>query len=162
MIPFHKRYIGSSILIKEKETMKEMTTITKTMIKIMKDSRNLSRKKNSMIITIITIQAGVMRTMIILMQAQDGIVTTKKRIIIHGEITTIIQIVVGIQKVIIIKEEMTSGIRIKPVIQIITPEVGAPMIQEIITITVVGTLMKIQIQIGIITTIIVVGVPKIK
>ena len=58
---------------------------------------------------------------------------------------------------------MTSGIRIKPVIQIITPEVGAPMIQEIITITVVGTPTKIQIQIGItITTIIVVGVPKIK
>jgi hypothetical protein len=91
-------------------------------------------------------------------------VTTKKRIIIHGEIiTTIIQIVVGIPMVtIIIKAEMISGILIKPVIQIITPEVGAPMIQEIITITVVGTLTKIQIQIGIITTIIVVGVPKIK
>ena len=53
MIPFHKRDIGSSLQIKEKETMKEMTTITKTMIKIMKDSRNLSRKKNSMIITTI-------------------------------------------------------------------------------------------------------------
>jgi hypothetical protein len=165
MTQFHKRDIDSSPRIKGKETMKEMRTITKTMIKIMKDSRNLSRKKNSMIITIITIQAGVMRTMIIIMQAQDGIVTTKKRIIIHGEIiTTIIQIVVGIPMVtIIIKEEMTSGIRIKPVIQIITPEVGAPMIQEIITITVVGTPTKIQIQIGItITTIIVVGVPKIK
>ena len=67
---------------------------------------------------------------------------------------------VGIQKVIIIKEEMISGIRIKPVIQIITPEIGVQMIQEIITITVVGIQMKIQI--GIKAAIIVVGVLKIK
>ena len=57
---------------------------------------------------------------------------------------------------------MTSGIKIKSVIQIITPEVWVQMIQEIITITVVGIQMQIQIQIGIITTIIVVEVPKIK
>jgi hypothetical protein len=53
MIPFHKRDIGSSLQIKEKETMKEITTITKEKIKTMKYSRNLSRKKNSMIITTI-------------------------------------------------------------------------------------------------------------
>ena len=109
------------------------------------------------------IKHGEMITMMIITtQVQVGIVTTKK-IITHGEIiTTIILTVAGIQMVIIIKEEMTSGIRIKPVIQIITPEVGIPTIQEITTITVVGTPMTIQIQIGIITTIIVAGVPKIK
>ena len=53
MIPFHKKDIDSSLLIKEKETIKEMTTITKKKIKAMKYSRNLSRKKNSMIITTI-------------------------------------------------------------------------------------------------------------
>jgi hypothetical protein len=77
--------------------------------------------------------------------AGSGWDSDNQKIIIHGEITTIIQIVVGIQKVIIIKEEMTSGIKIKSVIQIITPEVWVQMIQEIITITVVGIQMKIQI-----------------
>ena len=162
MILFRKKDKDSSVQIKEKKMKKEMTIIIK-MKKKMKDSKNLSRKRDSMIITIIIIimeiLLGEIMKIVIIMQVPHGIMITK----ILGEMITIIiiiQIVVGIPMAII-KQIMTHGILIKIIILIIREEDGIPTIQEIIII-VVGTQTKILIQIGIIVTIIIVGAIKIK